>query len=111
MLPSRRASWSAFLADVRAALEDPATHFFADTSFLLKAASLNVPARTVVLAWIDGIGPDRFHIPAWVGHETYRHLGKDNGAALTPMAKLAAELTAKLEELRMEARRFVDDDV
>lgn len=109
MLPSRTASWSAFLASVADALTDPETHFFVDTSFLLKAGSLNAAARSVLLSWIAAIGRERFHIPAWVAHETYRHLGKDNGAALTPMARLAAEVGAKLEELRTEARRFVDD--
>lgn len=109
MLPSRKVSWSTFLITVRGALADPDAHFFADTSFLLKAASLNGRARTVVLNWIDAIGTDRFHIPAWVAHETYRHLGKDNGQALTPMAKLAADVASKIEELRAEARRFVDD--
>lgn len=109
MLPSRKVSWSAFLATVREALADPKAHFFADTSFLLKAASLNGPARTIVRNWIYAIGTDRFHIPAWVAHETYRHLGKDNGQALTPMVKVAAEVAAKIEELQAEARRFVDD--
>jgi len=109
MLPSRKVSWSDFLGTMRDALSNVNTHFFADTSFLLKAASLNGPARTVVLDWIDAIGTNRFHIPAWVAHETYRHLGKDNGQALTPMAKLAAEVASKIEELRAEARRFVDD--
>lgn len=110
MLPSRKASWSTFLGAVRAALADPGTHFYADTSFLLEVGSLNAAARAVVLAWIDAIGQQRFHVPAWVAHETYRHLGKENGAALTPMVKLAADLAAKLDELRSEARRFVDDE-
>ena len=109
MLPSRKVSWSTFLASVRGALASQDAQFFADTSFLMKVASLNGPARTVMRSWIDGIGTERFHIPAWVAHETYRHLGKDNGQALTPMAKLAAELAAKIEETRAEARRFVDD--
>lgn len=109
MLPSRKVSWSEFLATVRGALANPDAHFFADTSFLMKAASLNAPARLVVRDWIEGIGTARFHVPAWVAHETYRHLGKDNGQALTPMSKLASDLAAKIEEIRAEARRFVDD--
>jgi hypothetical protein len=110
MLPSRKVSWSEFLAKVRGALADPDAHFFADTSFLMKAASLNGPARAVVRGWVDNIGAARFHVPAWVAHETYRHLGKDNGQALTPMSRLASDLAAKIDEIRAEARRFVDDD-
>lgn len=109
MLPSRKVSWSEFLTMVGDALANPDAHFCADTSFLLKAASLNGPARTVARNWIEAIGTARFHVPAWVAHETYRHLGKDNGQALTPVSKLASELAAKIEEIRSEARRFVDD--
>jgi hypothetical protein len=46
MLPSRKVSWSEFRAAVRGALANPNAHFFADTSFLMKIASLNGPART-----------------------------------------------------------------
>lgn len=109
MLPGRRMSWSVFLQAVRSALNNPDAHFFADTSFLTSAGSLHPSARRALEGWIGAIGRERFHIPTWAAQEVYRLLGRDNGIALTPMGKLANEVTAKLDELRVEARRFVDD--
>jgi hypothetical protein len=103
-------SWSNFLARLSAALADPGTVFFADTSFLFSTASLNAGARAEVGAWMAALGPERFLIPAWVAQEVFRRLSTDQ-SPFTPMRTTAAEITGRLDELRAEARRFVDDAV
>ena len=94
--------------DLKAALEDPNSHFFADTSFLIAASSLNSAARGELGTWITAITRDRFHVPAWVAHEAYGKIRSDF-TALRPMEKAATEILNTAALLQTEARRFIDD--
>src|SRR3546814_1829095 len=70
MLQSRSVKRAELNEQLRTALTAKDNHFFADTSFLITAASLNPVARSDLDRWIAGLG-NRFHVPAWVGHEVF----------------------------------------
>lgn len=108
MLQSRVADRTAYLRDLRQALESSDTHFYLDTSFLISAATLHAAARSEVFSWLEGM-PGRVHVPAWVAHELYGKINSDI-KALTPLATAAGGVVDAVNQLSAEARRFVDDD-
>src|SRR3546814_780260 len=65
MLQSRSVKRAELNEQLRTALTAKDNHFFADTSFLITAASLNPAARSDLDRWIAGL-ENRFHVPAWV---------------------------------------------
>ena len=109
MLQSRVVSKAGYFQDLRAAVASQDTHFFADTSFLIAACSLNGRALAELTGWLEGLG-DRLHVPAWVSHELYGKITNDTDP-LTPVASVAARVVNELVQLQAEARRFVDDDI
>jgi hypothetical protein len=109
MLQHRSVKRADLIKDLKFALEDPTSHFFADTSFLIAGACLNASARSELRSWIAQISKERFHIPAWVAHECYGKVHSDL-APLKPMEKAATDLLNAASTLQVEARRFVDDD-
>jgi hypothetical protein len=108
MLQSRVIKRTALIDHLKRELSGKESHFFADTSFLLAAASLNSTARQELARWLIGLG-SRFHVPAWVAHEAY---GKITAALelFTPMAKVANDAITAIEALQTEARRYIDND-
>lgn len=107
MLQSRSIRRSALIDQLREALTGKENHFFADTSFLIAAASLSPAARDELARWLAGLG-NRFHVPAWVAHEVSRNITSDTGA-FTPMAKAAGDAITAVEVMQAEARRYLDD--
>lgn len=108
MLQSRSVKRAELNEQLKTALTAKDSHFFADTSFLITAASLNPAARGDLDRWITALA-GRFHVPAWVGHEIYGKIaGKPD--VFTPMAKAADQAVAAIEALRVEARRYIDND-
>jgi len=107
MLQSRSVKRTELNEQLKTALTAKDSHFFADTSFLITAASLNPAARGELDRWIGGLG-DRFHVPAWVGHEVYGKITTKTELFI-PMAKAADVAIQAVEALRIEARRYIDD--
>src|SRR3546814_9367812 len=54
-----------------------------------------------------GLG-NRFHVPAWVGHEVFGKISA-KPELFIPMAKAAEQAIQAVETLQVEARRYVDD--
>ena len=63
--------------------------FFCGHLIPIAASSLNSAAGRAG-EWITAITRDRFHVPAWVGHEAYGKI-RSRFTALRPMEKAAAE--------------------
>src|SRR3546814_18553518 len=70
MLQYRSVKRAELNEQLRTALPAKDNHFFADTSFLITAASLHPVARSDLDSWIAGLG-NRFHDPAWVRSELF----------------------------------------
>jgi PIN like domain len=109
MLQQRSIKRADLVKDLKSALEDPASHFFADTSFVMAAACLNTSARGELHAWVTELSNARFHIPAWVAHECYGKINSDL-TPLKPMEKAASDLLNAVNAVQIEARRFIDDN-
>jgi hypothetical protein len=107
MLQSRSVKRAELNEQLRTALTAKDNHFFADTSFLITAASLNPAARSDLDRWIAGL-ENRFHVPAWVGHEVFGKISA-KPELFIPMAKAAEQAIQAVETLQVEARRYVDD--
>jgi hypothetical protein len=107
MLQSRSIRRSALIDQLGEALTGAGNHFFADTSFLIAAASLSPAARDELARWLAGLG-ERFHVPAWVAHEVSGKIASDTGV-FTPMAKAAGDTITAVEAMQAEARRYLDD--
>ncbi|MBV9931146.1 MAG: hypothetical protein JO013_09400 [Alphaproteobacteria bacterium] len=107
MLQSRSIRRTALIDQLRAALTGEENHFFADTSFLIAAASLSPAARDELARWLAGLR-DRFHVPAWVAHEVSGKITSDT-SIFTPMAKAAGDALTAVEAMQAEARRYLDD--
>lgn len=107
MLQNRVTSRSAFIASLKAVIDEPSTQFFADTSFLIAVGTLHQEAREEVIGWLKGLG-DRFKVPAWVAHELFGKISKET-LPLTPMSRYASDAISALKLIQSEARRFVDD--
>ncbi len=105
MLPSRTVNWSEHIRELRAALDDVSSMFYFDTSFLLGFGSPHPSARKALHDWMAGLEGKRLHVPAWVVQEVYRLASKP----VTPMARISQDLLQKCVDLKIEARRFVDD--
>src|SRR3546814_16299193 len=54
-----------------------------------------------------GLG-NRFHVPAWVGHEVFGKISA-KPELFIPMANAAEQAIQAVETLQVEARRYVDD--
>ena len=106
MLQSRSVIRAALVDHLKNALTGEKNHFFADTSFLIAAASLSPTARGELRRWIESLG-DRFHVPAWVALEIYGKIstGQD---LFAPMARVANEAIKSIQALLTEARRYLD---
>src|SRR3546814_16621555 len=72
------------------------------SSFLITAASLNPVARSDLDRWIAGLG-NRFHVPAWVGHEVFGKISA-KPELFIPMAKAAEQAIQAVETLKVEDR-------
>src|SRR3546814_9577624 len=107
MLRSRSVKRAELNEQLRTALTAKDNHFFADTSLLITAASLNPVARSDLDRWIAGLG-NSFHVPAWVGHEVFGKLSA-KPELFIPMAKAAEHAIQAVETPHVEARRYVDD--
>jgi hypothetical protein len=107
MLQSRSVKRATLVDYLKKALKADENHFFADTSFLIAAASLSPTARGELSRWLRSLGL-RFHVPAWVAHEIFGKI--TSGVDLfAPMSKIADQAIAAIEALQLEARRYVDD--
>lgn len=106
MLKARSVRRSALIDHLKTALTGEKYHFFADTSFLLASASLNPTARGELGRWIASLG-ERFHVPAWVGHEIYGKISSDY-TIFAPMARVAVDAANAVQALQSEARRYID---
>jgi hypothetical protein len=95
-------------AKIAAALSQPSTAIFADTSILFWLYSLGHAARQEFITWAGKAVKGRFKIPVWAAHELHKHM-VDNPARLTVLDAEIKSVDAKMRELRRLVSLFADE--
>jgi hypothetical protein len=72
-LPTSAIGANEFTEQLAAALTDPGTRIYVDTSFLMWMTAIGSPARQQLIAWLCSLAGERMRIPVWAAHEYYRH--------------------------------------
>lgn len=93
-----------FRDDLAAALNDPATRLYLDTSTLMWLARLSRGARADFINWSS---ERNVVVPVWVAHEFQRHLL--NGTVKSNMHKILKEAQSKQREFAQIATEQADD--
>lgn len=76
-----------YIKDIHNLLASNRTHVFIDTSFLMWLTTVGSSARSDFLGWVELLGRQRVHIPAWVSHEFHRHhINKKTSSTVPTMA-------------------------
>jgi hypothetical protein len=90
------------------ALRSSNSAIYIDTSVLVWLYRLRGDARNELTSLLESPEiVDRTHIPMWSLHELNKHRG--NHSVLLPIISDAKKLTALIEEVKNEARLFVDE--
>jgi hypothetical protein len=106
-IPAVAPSFAEFTRQVETAFDSPDTHFYIDTSFLIWVTTLGKNARGEFIAWIDGLGRDRFHIPVWSGHEYLTH--HVQGLIATSLTDISDQLRKLADNTYFFLRPFLDE--
>lgn len=94
-----------FIARAQAALTDPNTHVYIDTSMLMWLTAVGPSSRAVFLDWTTTLA-DRIHVPAWAAHEYYRHYQKRT--QVNEIAEKCQAVDKALKDLKSHMRVYAD---
>jgi len=72
LIPLQVESAEDFLARAAAAIADPGTHIYVDTSLAMWLTVVGPASRAAFIDWTSTV-PGRIHVPAWTLQEYYRH--------------------------------------
>lgn len=95
------------IKEFEAAISNSGCHFYIDTSFLIWLTQIGKAARAEFKSWINAVGPNRFHVPVWAGHEFLTHhvhdlIGKK-------LSEVTSDLRTTADDTYLEIRPFLDE--
>lgn len=93
-IPVEQIEFSEYQSRLKTLLQQPSTHIYLDTSFLMWLTNVGTKARSEFRAWISDLSKSRVHVPTWASHEFYRHFVDKTTASLA--SKRASELQKTL---------------
>lgn len=94
-----------FIARAQAALVDPSTHVYIDTSLLMWLTAVGPSSRAVFIDWTSTMAA-RIHVPAWSVHEYYRHHHRKT--QVLEIADKCAAVEKALKDLKSHMRVYAD---